>query len=497
MPCFHVHMFVFLHLCSMKDVQYIHCSCYSDLVILSKVNGSYTKTSPATKIKLLRFDIRDEQCVNLLRNSFGSVDCLAQLGLGVLEDSCDEQPKSSSALAKTTAVTKMSSSSHKGRSPLANVSNQAQSTVNFPHTGLLQNGNNEANLRKYISILNDERFFLYRKRNTKQFTGEDHFSKLSDEMILQIFRWLPKKALIRCSQVSKRFLQVSLDETLWTRLDLCCRTLQEGALGRVISRGTLILRLAQAHVSYPVFSPGTVGNRFLTKLQFLDLSMCSIDHKTLHELLSHCRSLRKLSLENVPLDYNCCQEIACNENIEALNLTMCEGLDTVTVSTLVEKLTRLHSLNISWTQLSRESVEVFVRNVTPNLLRLNVAGCRNTLSDSALEKLVKRCPDLLELDLSDCTQLTSDSIKLVCKLQKLEYLSLSRCYNINVTSYLQLTELNSLLFLDVFGLLTPQAITMLQTSFPSVGINKFMHSSVARPTVGTRRTSIWGIRTRD
>lgn len=55
---------------------------------------------------------------------------------------------------------------------------------------------------------------------------------------------------------------------------------------------------------------------------------------------------------------------------------------------------------------------------------------------SALEKLVARCPDLLELDLSDCTQLTSEAITIVCKLKKLEYLSLSRCYNISVTSYL-------------------------------------------------------------
>lgn len=56
---------------------------------------------------------------------------------------------------------------------------------------------------------------------------------------------------------------------------------------------------------------------------------------------------------------------------------------------------------------------------------------------------------------------------------------------------------SSLNFLDIFGVLSDQAITMLQTSFPSIGINKYIHSSVARPTVGTRRTSIWGLRTRD
>lgn len=61
----------------------------------------------------------------------------------------------------------------------------------------------------------------------------------------------------------------------------------------------------------------------------------------------------------------------------------------------------------------------------------------------------------------------------------------------------QLGSIKSLVYLDVFGLLTEQALAVLQDSFVNVGINKFIHSSVARPTVGTRRTSIWGLRTRD
>ncbi|XP_058449621.1 S-phase kinase-associated protein 2 isoform X2 [Malaya genurostris] len=389
----------------------------------------------------------------------------------------------------------------KGRSPLANVSNQTKSNSCYssanPTAGPIPNSNSETNLRKYVGFLNEETFFLYRRRPTKQTNCIDYFNRLSDEMMLQIFRWLPKKTLMRCSQVSKRFNRVSQDETLWTRLDLSCRSLREGALGRVISRGTVILRLAQTQISHPVFAMNSEEPQRLTKLQFLDLSMCSIELNTLHELLSNCKLLRKLSLENVPLNTKCCQDIVCNENLEALNLTMCEGLKDSDVTLLMQKLTKLHSLNISWTHLDRLSVEALVNNITPSLLRLNVAGCRQSMSDTLLEKLITRCPDLLELDLSDCTQLTSQTITLVCKLTKLEYLSLSRCYNINVTSYLQLSDMHSLLFLDVFGLLSEQAITMLQTSFPGVGINKFMHSSVARPTVGTRRTSIWGLRTRD
>lgn len=53
-----------------------------------------------------------------------------------------------------------------------------------------------------------------------------------------------------------------------------------------------------------------------------------------------------------------------------------------------------------------------------------------------MQRLVNRCPNLIELDLSDSSILTSETIKIVSKLKRLEYLSLSRCYNINVAAYL-------------------------------------------------------------
>lgn len=60
-----------------------------------------------------------------------------------------------------------------------------------------------------------------------------------------------------------------------------------------------------------------------------------------------------------------------------------------------------------------------------------------------------------------------------------------------------LRNVATLQYLDVFGTLSDQALDQLTRSFQPVGINKFIHSAVARPTVGTRRTSIWGLRTRN
>lgn len=97
-----------------------------------------------------------------------------------------------------------------------------------------------------------ESFFLFRQQNLREQStsdGHDHFSDLSDEIILQIFKWLPKKTLIRCGYVCRRFNRCASDESLWTRLDLGSRAIKAGAMENILHRGVVILRLAQAEVS--------------------------------------------------------------------------------------------------------------------------------------------------------------------------------------------------------------------------------------------------------
>lgn len=101
-------------------------------------------------------------------------------------------------------------------------------------------------------------------------------------------------------------------------------------------------------------------------------------------LLSRCRQLKKLSLEHVTLNDDICNDIAKNTQLEALNLAMCSGLEAWSVRKIMESLKQLNSLNISWTNLSVDAVTSLVTNVTPNLMRLNVAGCRKTMFDSRM-----------------------------------------------------------------------------------------------------------------
>ena len=54
-----------------------------------------------------------------------------------------------------------------------------------------------------------------------------------------------------------------------------------------------------------------------------------------------------------------------------------------------------------------------------------------------------------------------------------------------------------MLALDVFGMMKETALNQLRELMPNIEINKFPFSSIARPTTGLRRTSLWGLRVRD
>lgn len=121
---------------------------------------------------------------------------------------------------------------------------------------------------------------------------------------------------------------------------------------------------------------------YQSKLQYLDLSMVTITKLSLKQLLGRCRQLKKLSLEHVAINDEICDQIAKNNNLESLNLAMCDGLQSWSVRHLMTELVNLNSLNISWTWLSVDAINALVSTITPNLLRLNMAGCRKTMFDS-------------------------------------------------------------------------------------------------------------------
>jgi hypothetical protein len=78
----------------------------------------------------------------------------------------------------------------------------------------------------------------------------NYFDLLSDEVILNIFKMLSKAQLGTVALVCRRFSQLAEDESLWTRMDISNRTLEKGAIGTIMSRQVIILRLSRSRVRF-------------------------------------------------------------------------------------------------------------------------------------------------------------------------------------------------------------------------------------------------------
>lgn len=158
------------------------------------------------------------------------------------------RPIRNTSLKKFNEHESNSAKKHKGRSPLATVSNNANANNIQVHCTNL----GDSDVAKRIlqnAAADDDNFFIYKRQDPRVYMGEDNFERLSDEMILSVFKWLPKKTLIRCSLVNHRFNRVAQDESLWARLDLAMKSIQSHSLGRILVRGVVVLRMAQCKVS--------------------------------------------------------------------------------------------------------------------------------------------------------------------------------------------------------------------------------------------------------
>ncbi|XP_045783188.1 S-phase kinase-associated protein 2-like [Maniola jurtina] len=345
------------------------------------------------------------------------------------------------------------------------------------------------------SLEEDQRVQLaqsYSRQDDMTQEDTDTFSLLSDEVILGVMSWLPKRTLAHCMLVCKRWYRIACTESLWQRLDLANKALPKDSLGSILDRKPVVVRFASAEIAewHPTSMP------IQSRIQLLDLSMCTIDHKTLEQLLVRCSGVRKLSLESVNLSEAAQKLIGKCANIEVLNLTMAQGITVEGLTAILEGCTGVQSLNISWCYLSEEALRILVEMLPQNLQRLNLGGAR-ALTDDMVTALVARCPLLIELDLSDCSRLAVASLSALLSLSRLEHLALSRCYLLPPHALTKLSSMASLQFLEVWGMLHTASTNALRAALPAIQINQYKFSAIARPTVGTRRTSIWGVRTRD
>ena len=171
-------------------------------------------------------------------------------------------------------------------------------------------------------------------------------------------------------------------------------------------------------------------------------------------VLENCHFLQKLAAKNLSLDLDESEQICQNgETLQILSLEGC-NLDFYQRSELIEKLLKkcpqLTELNIregnqgifSGNTLYDSHVSALVANLTPDILKLNLAS-QQFVTDEHVNTLVRRCNNITELDLS-FTDITNDSVKSIIKhLNCLEKLDVGST-KIDVSTLLELKSIPTL-----------------------------------------------------
>ncbi|KAM5264903.1 S-phase kinase-associated protein 2 [Ctenodactylus gundi] len=364
---------------------------------------------------------------------------------------------------------------------------------NIPQELLSNLGHPQSPPRKRLkSKGNDKDFVIIRrpKLNKENFPGVS-WDSLPDELLLGIFSCLCLPELLRVSGVCRRWYRLTLDESLWQTLDLTGRNLHPDVIGRLLSRGVIAFRCPRSFVDQPLvehFSP--------FRVQHMDLSNSVINEPALLAILSRCSKLQNLSLEGLQLSDPIVNNLAQNSNLVRLNLCGCSGFSESALKTLLCSCSRLDELNLSWCfDFTEKHVQVAVTHVTEAVTQLNLSGYRKNLQKTDICTLIRRCPNLVHLDLSDSIMLKNDCFPEFLQLNYLQHLSLSRCYDIIPETLLELGEIPTLKTLQVFGIVPDGTLQLLREALPHLQINCSHFTTIARPTISSKKNQeIWGIK---
>uniref|UniRef100_A0A0A9YR69 S-phase kinase-associated protein 2 n=1 Tax=Lygus hesperus TaxID=30085 RepID=A0A0A9YR69_LYGHE len=350
---------------------------------------------------------------------------------------------------------------------------------------------NERKILKPVPV----RDIRYKRKSTDECSTKcDPFTALPDEILVKILWYLNHKSLISLSQTCRRFSLLCRDEVLWPRLNLTSRKFDVDAIGHILVLGVKVLRLNSAIFPSPIMSQNLTLKleTFVSKVKYLDLSYAWIKVDDLSLLLSKMRRLIKLSLESLNVNVDVMNQVVENQGLDTLNLAMSTGLDVECMNVLTSHLPKLEALNLAWTRLDCPALSVLCRNLTPNVKHLDISGTQLLLKNEDLVTLVRRCRSIESLDISDCLSISVNTFREIIKhLNRLKSLAISRSYQIEPRTLLEVKTLENLEVLAAYRLIPENLFDAVCDDLPNIRVNKNPFSVIARPTVGIRRTSIW------
>lgn len=239
-------------------------------------------------------------------------------------------------------------------------------------------------------------------------TGVENLA-VEKEVMLPVFQFLSVTDLLSCQLVCKTWNRWSVDPRLWTVMDLTRRKITAGALVGIVRRQPVTLNLSWTNLSRRQL---TWLIARLPQMKELILSGCS------------SASVAAMCTCNCPL-------------LRSLDLSWVEGLNDSVIRDLLAP--------------PPDSRPGFIENKTRlrHLAEVKLAGA--DISDVAVRLLAHHLPLLSKMDLSHCHKVTDMGIAVLgaAKAARLKSLDVSNCSNITDTSLEALKRCTNLLHLDL------------------------------------------------
>ena len=219
-------------------------------------------------------------------------------------------------------------------------------------------------------------------------------SLVPDEIVVKIFSYVPIQDLGCVTQVSKRFHQLSQNESLWVKFNASEKTLPIQFLGFILHRGTKFLSLLGTNLDGD-------GSRLFpkqNKLKYLNLFNCTAkSERHLVELILSCQSLEKLSIGGQQISKFIRPLIQQNsKTLKVLDISAAKFI-THNVVEQLSNCSKLQEINISGTRLPRETINFLCKNLPESLLKISLGYLKVT--DENVQDLVNRCAKMVEIDL--------------------------------------------------------------------------------------------------
>ena len=255
---------------------------------------------------------------------------------------------------------------------------------------------------------------------------------LPNEIFMNIFSHLNINDLYKCAKVSKKFRQISHDKSFWKCVNLYNQRVSCEFIAQIIKLGTEYLNLHGATLSEEYNADLPQENN----LKYLNLAESSVDDTFLETLLRSSKSLEKLSLPGLKqkhtYEYNIIEGRTPWNSIIGVGVNMlivrtfcymkCLFPNAKMLTTLdlrstskgrhpccipfgsIKKIIlfcdQLREANFEYQLAIGDDNDFFANNLTTKIEKLNISYI--DILDEHMEKLLKRCKNITELDLYSC-----------------------------------------------------------------------------------------------